>query len=298
VTQHHGADRSTRAGRPAGEAKSSIAFAEQVRVEFLSDRAAGPVRWAKAENELGLFHFRGGGRARIRMTGGVADCALAGRATFCFFPQGVRAEGELETGALRGYAGVLVEPSFLPREVRRLLTEPLVGFRHDTLGRAFDELLRELGHRDEIVPLFARAWVTQAMAYVARTAGAPRPNRPAPAGGLAPWQLRRAEDLLRASLGEEVSLARLAGACGLSVRHFARGFKAATGVPPHQRLLALRVEAAQEHLASSGLPLAEVACLCGFSDQSHFTRTFARHVGLSPGAWRREHGGRVLARAA
>jgi AraC-like DNA-binding protein len=295
VAQHDGADRGTRAGRPAEEAKSSIAFAEQVRVEFLSGRATGPVRCAKAENELGLFYFRGGGRARIRMTGGVADRALAGRASLCFFPQGVGAEGELEADVLRGYAGVLVEPSFLPWKVRRLLTEPLVAFRHDALGRAFDELLRELGHRDEIVPLFARAWATQAMAYVARMAAAPRP---APAGGLAAWQLRRAEDLLRASLGEEVSLARLAAACGLSVRHFARGFKTATGVPPHQRLLALRVEAAQEHLASSGITLAEVACLCGFSDQSHFTRTFARHVGLRPGAWRREHGGRALARAA
>jgi transcriptional regulator GlxA family with amidase domain len=69
-------------------------------------------------------------------------------------------------------------------------------------------------------------------------------------------------------------------------------------MPPHQRLLVLRVEAAREHLVGSSTPLAEVAYLCGFSDQSHFTRTFVRHVGLSPGAWRREHGGQALALAA
>ena len=109
MAQHDGADRGTRAGRPAEEAKSSIAFAEQVRVEFLSGRATGPVRCAKAENELGLFYFRGGGRARIRMTGGVTDCALTGRASLCFFPQGVR--------EVRTYAGGTLPVPGSPRVV-------------------------------------------------------------------------------------------------------------------------------------------------------------------------------------
>jgi AraC-like DNA-binding protein len=265
----------------------------------LSGRAAGPVRWEKAENEVGLFYFKGGdGRARISMADGTTDRVLPSRDSFCFFPQGMRAEGELEARALHDYTGVLVEPSFLSWQVRRLVPEPLIGFRHDALGRAFDELLRELGHRDEIVPLFTRAWIAQAVTYVARVAKEPRSCSPVSAGGLAPWQLRRAEELLRANLAGEVSLARLAAVCGLSVRHFTRGFKAATGVPPHQRLLALRVEAAREQLTNSSTPLAEVACLCGFSDQSHFTRTFVRYVGVSPGAWRREHGGPAMARAA
>jgi AraC-like DNA-binding protein len=282
-----------------GQAKSTVTFTDQVRIEILKDRASGPVSWAKAENEIGLFYFRcNGGRAQIRMTDGVTNRLLAGRASFCFFPQGVRAEGKLEAEDLHDYTGVLVEPSVLPWQVRQLLSAPLIAFHHDALGRAFDELPRELGHRDEIVPLFTRAWVTQAVTYVARVANTPRSCGPVSAGGLAPWQLRRAEELLRANLAGEISLARLAAVCGLSVRHFTRGFKAATGVPPHQRLLALRVEAAREQLTNSSTPLAEVAGLCGFSDQSHFTRTFVRHVGVSPGAWRREHGGQAMARAA
>ena len=57
----------------------------------------------------------------------------------------------------------------------------------------------------------------------------------------------------------------------LSVYHFARQFKAATGLPPHQYVIALRVERAKRLLQEgSDLSLAEVAADAGFSDQSQF----------------------------
>lgn len=108
-------------------------------------------------------------------------------------------------------------------------------------------------------------------------------------GGLAPWQLRRAQEMMTAS-NEGVSLDRLASGCGLSTRHFARAFRNSTGVPPHRWLLKHRVERAKALLASRRLSLADVALTCGFADQSHFTRVFAATVGVSPGFWRRLNG--------
>ena len=35
------------------------------------------------------------------------------------------------------------------------------------------------------------------------------------------------------------------------------------------------------------LPLAQVALECGFSDQAHFTKAFAKASGLTPAKWRR-----------
>jgi AraC-like DNA-binding protein len=32
-----------------------------------------------------------------------------------------------------------------------------------------------------------------------------------------------------------------------------------------------------------------VALATGFADQSHFTKAFGRHVGVTPALWRREH---------
>jgi AraC-like DNA-binding protein len=106
-------------------------------------------------------------------------------------------------------------------------------------------------------------------------------------GGLAPWQLKRAEALMSENLSVQVPLGQVAEECGLSVRHLARAFRQSTGVPPHRWLLDRRVERAKELLPDSKLSLSDVALACGFGDQSHFTRTFTAAVRLSPGLWRR-----------
>jgi AraC-like DNA-binding protein len=106
-------------------------------------------------------------------------------------------------------------------------------------------------------------------------------------GGLAPWQLKRAEALMSENLSVQVPLGQVAEECGLSVRHLARAFRQSTGVPPHRWLLDRRVERAKELLPNSKLSLSDVALACGFGDQSHFTRTFTAAVRLSPGVWRR-----------
>jgi AraC family transcriptional regulator len=109
-------------------------------------------------------------------------------------------------------------------------------------------------------------------------------------GGLAPWQLQRARDFINANLAGDPSISQVADECGLSSSYFVRAFKQATGVPPHRWLTRQRVERAKELLRDPGQGLADVAQLCGFVDQSHFTRVFSRSEGYSPGRWRRLHG--------
>jgi len=106
-------------------------------------------------------------------------------------------------------------------------------------------------------------------------------------GGLAPWQLRRVEQMVNDRLAEDISLAQLAGLTDLSKSHFARAFRRSTGLPPHKFQLNARVERAKHLLRRGELSLTEIGLACGFREQSQFIRAFRRLVGVSPGAWQR-----------
>lgn len=109
---------------------------------------------------------------------------------------------------------------------------------------------------------------------------------PDPCGGLAPWQQRAAMEVMRERLVEGVALDAVAQVCGLSTSAFIRLFHSSMGQSPHQWLIQQRVELAMELMQDASLSLADIAYAAGFADQSHFTRTFSRRIGASPGAWR------------
>ncbi len=110
-----------------------------------------------------------------------------------------------------------------------------------------------------------------------------------PRGGLAPGALRRVCEHIEQHLSEKVGHAELAAIAGLSGSHFSRAFKESVGVPPHRYLSWRRVDAAAKLIRDTARPLAEISCAVGFSDQSHFSRTFTRLIGETPGAFRRRH---------
>lgn len=171
-----------------------------------------------------------------------------------------------------------------------------VGRLRAARGVAFDDyVIRNLG--ESLLPAFERpdtanqlfvdhvalALLSHLTASYGEQPAVLRPTR----GGLAPWQERRTKDMLLAHIDGKIGLVELARECGLSRSHFARAFRMTTGMPPHQWLLARRIELAQDLLRNSKLSLQEIAIRCGFTDQSHFTKVFSRMMHMSPGEWRR-----------
>ena len=106
-------------------------------------------------------------------------------------------------------------------------------------------------------------------------------------GGLAPWQKRRAAELLRENLDGRIGLAELALECRLSISHFTRSFRRSFGTSAHRYLILQRIEKAKSLLSKSAFTLSEVALHAGFSDQAAFSRAFNTVVGMPPGHWRR-----------
>lgn len=100
-------------------------------------------------------------------------------------------------------------------------------------------------------------------------------------------QLRRVTAFLEDNSFRNIRLEELAALTDLSQSYFSHAFKAATGMPPSQWHMEARMRRVQHLLATSDLPLREIALTAGFADQAHFTRMFRRICGDTPAAWRR-----------
>jgi AraC family transcriptional regulator len=99
-------------------------------------------------------------------------------------------------------------------------------------------------------------------------------------------RLPQVVEYIDANLADELSIAALAQVARTSQFHFARLFKAAKGVTPHQYVLERRIELAKRLLLDRHLSIAGVSNACGFATQAHLTTVFHRMVGVPPRAYR------------
>ncbi|WP_437889832.1 AraC family transcriptional regulator [Phytobacter sp. V91] len=96
--------------------------------------------------------------------------------------------------------------------------------------------------------------------------------------------IRRAIDYLQTHYHQTVSVGDVASAVGLSEFHFMRLFQTSTGLSVHRFLTQIRLIRAKSLLAL-GVSASQTAQDVGFFDQSHFSRIFRTHFGMTPGAF-------------
>jgi AraC-like DNA-binding protein len=100
-----------------------------------------------------------------------------------------------------------------------------------------------------------------------------------------PSRIARVRDYLETSFAQPIDLKQLADIADLSRFQLLRAFRRETGMTPHAYLTDCRVHVARRLLAR-GDSVVDAAFACGFSDQSHLTRIFKAHAGLTPGRFR------------
>lgn len=160
-------------------------------------------------------------------------------------------------------------PPFVPNAVAR----------DDELASILAEAFEEFPHA--LAPLAVDGLIARLADALDRRSD----RRPARPGGRHAFAAaERARQMLEETTDPAISSADLEQATGLDRYTLARAFRAAFGSSPHRYLIARRLARAQRLLAA-GAALAEAAAGAGFADQSHFTRHFKAHLGLTPGRY-------------
>jgi transcriptional regulator GlxA family with amidase domain len=92
---------------------------------------------------------------------------------------------------------------------------------------------------------------------------------------------------MRANVGAELDIDKLAAEASLSRAHFFKLFQQDTSLTPSLYVNVLRIEAAIDGLTSTRNSLVSLSDSLGFSAQSHFTRFFQQHLGALPSQYRK-----------
>jgi AraC family transcriptional regulator len=102
------------------------------------------------------------------------------------------------------------------------------------------------------------------------------------------YKLRLVTLWMAEHLAEPFSLATLANIAGISEFHFNRLFRKATGMPPSQYQIKLRMESARRLLRETATSVVDIANEVGYSNPSHFAQQFRKETGFTPSDYRRQ----------
>jgi AraC-like DNA-binding protein len=208
------------------------------------------------------------------------DHGIAG-ALVSLLPPHVTHDGRAATAAGFTKRVLYLEPDVVdPRLVGRAVDRPTIA--DPALAAAVRALHDALRRGVPVLEADTR------LAVVAERLGTHLRGMPDPPGAdpADPSVAEAARDVLDADPATATTLADLARTVGASPTHVVRAFTRRFGLPPHAYVVARRVDAARRLLLAGRSP-AEVAATVGFHDQPHLTRQFRRHVGTTPGRFRR-----------
>lgn len=86
---------------------------------------------------------------------------------------------------------------------------------------------------------------------------------------------------------DTITLKDMAERTNLSVSRFSSIFKERFGISPYRYLTRIRIDCAKDLLQNTELRLYDVAANCGFANEQHFSKAFAKETGMTPGRYRR-----------
>ncbi|MEV0390756.1 helix-turn-helix transcriptional regulator [Nonomuraea sp. NPDC050643] len=198
--------------------------------------------------------------------------------------------GRAASASYRAEAGLSTVQVHIPAPAVRRATGALGGREPD-----FEALSAALAAGDPVVEQVLRAlpgtagagdlYAESAAAFLAThllTHGGnerlPGPEHAAVRAGVA---------IMRERLAEPLTLDSIAAEAHLSVYHFVRVFREATGQTPYRYLTRLRIERARRLLSTGSLSVEQIARRCGYASPGALSSAFLRETGVRPSAYRK-----------
>lgn len=194
--------------------------------------------------------------------------------------------------------GLPDEAGLIGRDPRELFPEPLGASYHAQDLRVIvsaQPLLDELERH--LFPNHAHGWcLTRKLPLIERgravgVVGISRDLPLSPHGQGVLQRMRQVIEYVQRHYACELRIAALADMAHLSLAQFERQFVRVMQITPRDWLTSVRLDAAMHALEHSNDAVAAIAQGCGFADHSAFARSFRKHVGLTPSAYRRTRGG-------
>ena len=100
-------------------------------------------------------------------------------------------------------------------------------------------------------------------------------------------RLQPAKEYIEQNFNTVITLEQLAKACNMSITNFRREWKKTYHITSIQYRDEIRLSYAKEYLISGYYSISEVATKCGFDNVGYFIRFFEKHMGVSPGAFKK-----------
>ena len=162
---------------------------------------------------------------------------------------------------------------------RSIVFDSRVSGRTETIDWLGHRLYREFCHDDSVSALALEGLVFEILAEASRVNTVVK--------GTAPRWLRQAEDFLHDNFSMSFSCDDVATSAGVHPVHLARVFRRKHGCTIGEYVRRLRLNFVAREIVTTMTPLGEIAIAAGFADQSHLTKTFKAHFGLTPSDYRK-----------
>lgn len=187
-------------------------------------------------------------------------------------------------------------------EVLSMTLEPalIVQAAHESIDPNRVELILQRGQNDPLIReillalkaeleagcpsgrLYGEAMGTAIAVHLLKRYTAVKSNLSEYEYGLPQHKLAQVLEYMQTHLDQEIKLTNLAALVSMSQYYFCRLFKRSMGIAPYQYLLQQRIERSKQLLKRKELAITDIALLCGFKNQSHFTTFFGKSTGVTP----------------